>query len=321
MEEKKPKKFAILGNPVSHSLSPLLHNQIFQKLKIAAQYDAMQMNHLTHDDLSRLKSHNYLGFSITIPHKTKACQLAQKKDQSSQISQASNTLIWHDKEAAWYAFNTDGMGAIQALQECISVPYNKKRFVVIGYGGVSAGIITELLKYSPAEIIVTGRNYKKAQILANKIQAILKSYSPSGLQGGKKSESTIVHGIGLSDIEQKTQLEQTVLINCTPVGLLTTTESDYNSPYGLIPIDSEFIDQSFLVFDTVYRPMMTPLLQVAKDKGCQILPGYKMFLYQAVQQCEFFLQYHFPHISHPKNHYQIRQWMQDVLNDHFQKKN
>lgn len=269
----KTKIFGIIGNPVSHSLSPILHNYVYEYYKKDAVYVPFLFSPQNKNKRMLLKSllhdFNVQGLSVTIPYKNLAYEIADKKDELSNFIKASNTLL--KKEDGIYAFNTDGKGALDALYQKTSL--EDKIILILGYGGSAKAIAGALLLYEkPYIVIISGRNIKKAKQLVRLLNRNIQHDSVCYAAGFQELRNDII--IKISDID--------IIINTTPLGM-KNFESDE------LPIPEDFIFSNQVIMDIVYTPLETKLLEIAKRKKATIIEGYWMLLYQAIYQMELFL--------------------------------
>jgi len=255
--------FGIIGHPVSQSMSPVIHNAAFQACKFNGIYVPFDVKRAGVSLKKALLDLNIQGASVTIPHKTWACRIADRRDALSEICGASNTL--RIKDGQIHAFNTDGPGAIRALQQG-GFPTKGRRYLILGYGGSAAAIAgTLLLEENPSWVGITGRNRTKVK---NFVKFL-------GTKIPKKKSTVQTVDLGSIDAESFD-----AIINTTPLGM--TGKPD------LLPVDLELIGRSHTVFDIVYNPIHTQLLKASAEKGAKTISGYLMLLYQAVLQFEIF---------------------------------
>lgn len=260
--------FGIMGNPVSHSLSPAMHNAAFKARDLNAVYVPFPVESAQPALKKTLLALGIKGLSVTIPHKIWAAKIADEQDPLTSVSGAANTLLF--REGKVLAYNTDGPGAVRALHERHRA--GGKRYLICGYGGSSVAIAhTLLLESKPAAIWITGRNLKKAQKLIQDIQT--KHPKANCLLRAERFDRIAPEEIDM-------------LIQTTPSGM-----SSHSGPEGVLPelhFDPDWLRKNHIVFDIVYTPMRTPLLSLAEKKGASIVYGYKMLLYQATRQFELF---------------------------------
>ncbi len=252
MIDANTKICCLIGDPVEHSLSPLIHNTGYQALGINYAYVSFRVSDIKRA-IEGIRGLGIRGASVTIPHKVSAIKHLDKIDPPAEEIGAVNTIV--NDEGVLTGYNTDGDGALQALEEVTTL--KGKKAVLIGSGGGALAIAVGL-KARGVKLVVLNRTEDKARKLAKQINA-------GGFGGLKK----------LSEIASAD-----ILINATPVGMLPETDQ------SIIPKD--LLHNRLTVFDIVYNPGETRLLIEAREKRCAVVYGYKMLLYQAARQFELF---------------------------------
>ncbi|MDP3765067.1 MAG: shikimate dehydrogenase [Nanoarchaeota archaeon] len=243
---KNTKIIGLIGNPVEHSWSHIIHNAGLDKLGINAVYLKFQVDRLK-EFIEYFKRMNTLGFSVTIPHKIEVIRYLDEIDEKAKGIGAVNTIVVKNKKTIGY--NTDCDGAILALKTKTNL--KNKNVVVIGAGG-STRALTYGLKEEGAKISILNRTIKKAKLIADHFDC---DYAP---------------------LEQLKNINYDVLINTTSVGMYP----DINSS----PLQSDFIKKNSVVFDIVFNPYKTKLLKDAEERGCTTIPGFEMLINGAVLQ-------------------------------------
>ena len=245
----------LIGHPVEHSFSPPMHNAAFKALDMDYAYVAFDV------DPSDLKSAiegaqslNIKGFNVTIPHKIEVMQYLDELDEVAELIGAVNTIDFKNLKG----YNTDGIGAIKAIEEVS--PVKDKNIIVAGAGGASRAISFYLAKYGAGSITVLNRNEDKAQSLAGDILA-------SDLIDDVKSDSISKISSCLKDAD--------ILVNTTPLGMHPNVEGSVAS--------SDDMHENLVVFDAVYNPHETLLLKEAAKAGAKPVYGIKMLLYQGAE--------------------------------------
>lgn len=255
--------FGILGHPVSHSLSPRIHNAAFRATGFNGVYVPFDMPEATERLKNAIFDLNLGGLSVTIPYKTLAARIADEKDPLTRCSGAANTLLRVQSTIA--AKNTDGPGALKALRRHTEL--SGKRILMIGYGGSAAAIAHSLLlDASPAALLIGGRNSEKTGLLIDELRA---------------NHPGITTHLSAEELRNLDPDRFDIAINTTPLGM----KGDFAEQ---LPVPETLITKHHVVFDIVYTPRDTPLLRVAEKKGAHTVPGYLMLLYQAVLQFELF---------------------------------
>ncbi len=250
--------YCILGNPVGHSLSPIIHNTAFKLTGINAVYLAFTPRSLK-EGIDALRALGIRGASITIPYKVDAIKLLDSVDPASALIGSINTV--HNHEGMLTGYNTDGYGALKPFTER-NFDMGGKRIFVIGNGGSARAVAYTFLEHG-ARVIIAGRNTVNISGLTGELM----------MRYPGRVDSMLLKGIDPSFMESLD-----AIVNTTPVGMSPDTEHS--------PIDTALIDKRHLVFDIVYSPHDTFLLREAKKKGCEIIHGMEMLLYQGARQFE-----------------------------------
>ncbi|PHR29748.1 MAG: shikimate dehydrogenase [Desulfotalea sp.] len=259
------KLVVLLGNPLAHSVSPLMHNRVFEKLGMDYCYMPVEV---TGENLGKvfagLSRMNVAGLQVTIPHKMAIMEYVDELDPLAATIGAVNTITVKNGKTKGY--NTDGAGFVQSLEEEAHISVKDKRIYIVGCGGAVRAIAMTLAFKGVEKIYIQNRTVAKAQELADEINT-------------KICSCTEVVGTSLE--AQKELLEHChVLINGTSLGM---------HPHDDIsPIDSSLIGSHLVVADIVYNPLMTKLLRTAKDKGCTVVPGLGMLIYQGAAAFKLF---------------------------------
>jgi len=252
--------FGVLGDPIAHSMSPLIHNAAFRHEGLNAVYVPLRVPAVVFsemlDDFEWLR---FQGYSITIPHKQAVIAKADHCDEPVQDSGAANTLF-RDESSDWQATNTDYQAALQSLQIGLQNLFGDptlqgRRLLMLGAGGVARAIGMAVLREG-ADLTIANRTHSRAVALAEQL------------------------GCRLVPWEDRGGVEAEILINCTAVGMSPNVE---RTPY-----QDDWINEGTLVFDTIYNPETTLLLQQAGERGCGTVNGVEMFVRQAARQFELF---------------------------------
>lgn len=242
----------LIGDPIEHSLSPLIHNAGYQALGINYLYVPFQVKDIKRA-IEGIRELGIRGASVTMPHKARAIEYVDEIDRVALETGAVNTIVNND--GILIGYNTDYQGALKALEEV--TPLEGKRAVLVGSGGAATAIALGLRR-GGAKLVILNRTEEKAKRLAEMLDA-----EDSG---------------GLKKLDEVSSAD--ILINATSVGMWPETNE------SLIP--KSLLHNRLTVFDTVYNPKETKLLTEARERGCAIVYGYKMFLYQAAIQFELF---------------------------------
>jgi len=252
MIDANTKICCLIGEPVEHSLSPLIHNAGYKELGINYIYVPFQVRDIK-QAIEGIRGLGIRGASITIPYKTNAIKYIDQIDPLAEAIGSANTIV--NDNGVLTGYNTDGDGALKALEEVTTL--KGKKTVLIGSGGAASAIAVGL-KSKGVKLVVLNRTEDKAGKLAKRVNA-----EDSGSLGR------------LAEISSAD-----ILINATPVGMPPETDQ------SIIPKD--LLHKRLTVFDIISNPKETRLLIEARERGCAIVYGYKMLLYQAEKQFELF---------------------------------
>ena len=250
-------KAGVIGDPISHSLSPKIHNFLLEKYNISGSYQAI---HLTKDNLLHgvkdLIDQGFAGFNVTIPHKESVFKICDHKSKSAQLTGAVNTvIITEDKRI--FGHNSDVDGFLNNLKSQQSdFDLNNKTAFVIGAGGASRAIIYGLIKSKVKKIYLTNRSKDRAQKLINDFTDL----------------NTEIEFLEMDNFSKNLN-NCDLLVNSTALGM-------ENQPK--LEINLSNLNQGSVVYDIVYKPLMTDLLLDAKNRGNKIVTGIGMLVEQAL---------------------------------------
>jgi 3-dehydroquinate dehydratase / shikimate dehydrogenase len=252
--------FGVIGDPIGHSLSPVIHNAAFRRLNINAVYLPFRVprEHLGQfiDDAPAL---GIKGLSVTIPHKEAVLKKISNSDPSMAGIGAANTLIYNDGK--WTGYNSDYHAGLASLELVLNDhpglrgTLENHTALVLGAGG-AAKAIAYGLKQRGANVVIAGRTPQRAQQLADALQC-----------------KTV-------DWASRYSFQPDVLVNCTPVGMHPNVDAT--------PYDKHHLRPSMVVFDTVYNPENTLLIKDARSQSCTVVSGVEMFVRQACLQFKQF---------------------------------
>jgi 3-dehydroquinate dehydratase/shikimate dehydrogenase len=251
------KVYGVIGDPIGHSLSPLLHNAAFRKLGLNCVYVPFRVprEYNLGQFVTAFERLPVYGYSVTIPHKEAAATLAHQKDEYVESTKAANTLVRRG-EGVWSAYNTDCSAAIDAMQHGLAqlemAPQLHGRAVLLlGAGGAARGI-AHALQREKAQVTIANRDPKRAHRLAEEV-------------GCKYTDWSARHSVVCE-----------MLVNATSVGMHPNTDES--------PIHPSFLRSGLIVFDAVYNPETTLLVKEARERNCRVMTGVEMFVRQASEQ-------------------------------------
>ena len=266
MISSKTSFIALIGNPVSHSLSPIMQNAAFQYLGLDLIYIAIPCKD---EDLelvlNSLKKINCKGLNITIPHKEKVFNLCSEISPIANKLKAINTLKLNSKKE-WSATNTDIEGFIDPLK---TLNLTKKQSIVLGSGGAARSVIQGLINLNFSTISVVSRN-------KSSLDNLIKNFGNQiEIQGFLNNDDRI----------QKLIKEANLIVNTTPVGMKTASNEENTLPYGETFWRS--LTSKTIVYDLIYNPAPTPLLKFSSNKGCITIDGLQMLIAQGMKSLTF----------------------------------
>jgi shikimate dehydrogenase len=254
MDEVRPLLAGVLGNPISHSKSPRMHNYWLKQGNINGYYIPIKVEVEEFEKTIRSLVHmGFSGVNVTIPYKLSALKIADESSITAKYIGAANTLIFKDKRKI-YADNTDAFGFINNIR-CKYPDWNPKKgmSVVIGAGGASRAVIAALLSEGSEKIIVLNRTIEKAE----------------ALKTDYNNKITVEPWECLNDI----LVSGSNIINTTSLGMNDKT---------FIAINPKSIPKEALVADLVYTPLETNLLKMAKIRGSRTVDGLGMLIHQGI---------------------------------------
>ena len=266
MITSKTSFIALIGNPVNHSLSPIMQNAALQYLGLDLIYIAIPcINQDLELVLNSLKKINCKGLNITIPHKEKVFALCSEISPIANRLKAINTLKLNS-EKEWSATNTDVDGFVYPLK---SLNLKNKQSLVLGSGGASRSVIQGLINLNFSTISVVSRN-------KTSLEELIKNFENQIEIKGLLNNDYLVQNV----IE-----EADLIVNTTPVGTKTTTKEVNILPYGETFWRS--LNSKTIVYDLIYNPAPTPLLQLGNKKGCMTIDGLEMLVAQGIGSLSF----------------------------------
>lgn len=254
------KKLAVIGDPIEHSLSPLIQQAMLDELRLNAVYERILVSAgsvaawlPTAPDL------NLAGFNATMPHKTDLVPLMDTLSDDARMYRSVNTVVI--REGRFHGHNTDGAGFLRSLHD-EGIRPEGKRVVVYGAGGAARAVVLKLAAEGVKSVTVCCRTPQKAEELT------------------RAPEVTAVEMDGTVAAEALAQAE--LFINCTPLGMqgVPAQFSDF-SFLDLLPAETP-------VCDLIYRPLKTQLLKEAEKRGHLAVNGLGMLIHQAILALELF---------------------------------
>ncbi len=265
MITSKTSFLALIGNPVSHSLSPIMQNAAIKYLGLDLIYIAIPCKN---EDLeiviNSLKKINCKGLNITIPFKQKVFNFCDEISPTAKKVKAINTLKLKNNKN-WLGTNTDIDGFIYPLK---NLNLMKKSSIVLGSGGAARSVIQGLINLKLSKISIISRNKNSLNDLITNFKNDIK-----------------IEGFLHTDIKNAYLIQETdLIVNTTPVGMNKTTHHD-DLPFGQKLWDT--INSNTIVYDLIYNPSPTPFLKFCDQKGCMTIDGMQMLIAQGAKSLSF----------------------------------
>ena len=251
----KTNLIGIIGSPIGHSFSPIIHNYLFELLDLNYAYLAFDVKpDLLADAVRGLVSLRVRGFNVTVPHKEKILPLLDHVEKNAQIIGAANTILVENSRTIGY--NTDITGFKRSIEDA-GFCTQGKIVTVLGAGGAARAAIIGLIELGAKEVNIINRNEEKTQL-------IIDSYNANGIGNIKNvSMKNSYDAIGESEL----------IVNATSVGMKGYLPDE-------TPIPPEYFTAGMWVCDLVYNPLETVFLSEARKRGCNIINGLHMLVHQ-----------------------------------------
>lgn len=251
------KTFAVIGDPINHSLSPNIHSAAFRELNLDCSYIAYRIpKEELEEGIEGLKKIKIDGFNVTIPHKVEMMKFLDKIDESCSLIGAVNTIV--NNEGMLKGYNTDMDGFLEPLKKR-NIDIVNSNVLLLGAGGAARAIVAGFAKEKAKSITIANRTIEKANNLVEFAQKISLNANATTIDQVKESAQNY-----------------NIIVNATSIGLQNESS----------PISLEGVNEKTVVYDIVYMPMHTDFLKKAKEKNAIVIFGYEMLLGQAVRAFE-----------------------------------
>jgi shikimate dehydrogenase len=247
----------LIGDPISQSPSPGMHNSAFRAAGLNFIYLAFKVSAPDlKDTINGLRAIGVRGINVTIPHKEAASKLVDSLDSISSGLNAINTIVNDDGEL--YGVNTDIEGFIEPLREK-EIPLVHQKCMILGAGGASRACIVGLIGERCTEFTILNRNISRAEKMVNELHQ-------------KFDFEAKVYSLEQEDIKREISSAD-LIVNTTPVGMYPKV--------SISPITKDLIREDQVIYDIVYRPVKTKLIEYADTAGAKVIHGYEMLVSQA----------------------------------------
>jgi len=258
---EKPARLAVIGHPVAHSASPGMHQPALDALGIDARYIRLEVRpgEVAHA-FDRMCALGFIGCNVTVPHKLEAMAACGEVDPEAQALGAVNTIKF-DADGVTRGFNTDGPGFVRAIDDCFGVRLDSLRVAILGAGGGAGQAIATMcaMRQCP-HLVIVNRSAEKLEALLPR----LRKHAPqSEIQAATFTDPRLCDLVSACDL----------VVNATSVGLKPGDPS-------VVPAACIHLGQ--FVYDTIYQPEITPLLELANQTDCRTGNGLSLLLHQGV---------------------------------------
>lgn len=257
--------YCLIGSPVSKSLSPIINNNYY---RIIGEDNIYLIFDIKEKDLANIvdsfKILNIKGFNVTLPHKINIMKHLDAISREAKILGAVNTV--KNKNGKLIGYNTDGIGFIKSL-ELERIDVKDKIILILGAGGAANAISTSLSMNSAKHIIIGNRTLSKAEKLAARIS---------------NQFPNVTVELDSLELEHISKEKINMVINCTSVGMYPNADES--------PIDMDGFSNDLIVYDIIYKPTKTKLMELAEKKGYYTINGISMLINQALCSQEIWLE-------------------------------
>lgn len=267
-DEPRATDYAVIGWPLGHSMSPVIHNASFRALGLGCRFEARPVPPSGFAEfIKSLPSTSFGGLAVTIPYKSEILGHCRERDETVRAIGAANT-VRVGPDGGLEAFNTDAGAASRTLREA-GVDPEGARVVVLGAGGAARAICFRMLRDGAAAVTIANRTFERAERLREEMGPL--ASPPTELNAVPLERDALAAALGPADI----------LINTTSVGMYPRVDES--------PVPAEILKEGLAVFDIVYNPRETLLLRAARERGGKTIGGTDMLVYQAAEQEKLWL--------------------------------
>jgi shikimate dehydrogenase len=253
------KLICLIGDPVEHSISPIIHNEVFRALNLNYVYLAFRvLPEDLMDAVRGLRALGVVGFNVTIPHKVSVMKYLDELSPDAEVVGSVNTVV--NRGGRLVGYNTDYLGVVNTFKN-LGIKLEGTSATVLGAGGASRAVIYALVLGGVERVFIVNRTLEKAVSLAGEFSI--------------KFPNTSLIPMSLTQENLREAIQKShIVINTTSVGMYPRTEE------SLVPPD--LLRSDLVVMDVVYNPLETKLLRDAKAVGAKVVDGVNMLVYQAV---------------------------------------
>jgi len=260
----------LIGYPVKHSISPYFQQAALDYYHLDIRYGLWETSsEKLKAIITKLRKPQNMGANVTVPYKEAVLPLLDEVEELARLIGAVNTIVKRDDKLV--GFNTDARGFIQALSKERHFEPEGKRAAILGAGGAARAVCFALVREQASSLVIINRTTARAEALADSLRSYIDESS---------LETEITTLPWQSSTSNETFSHCHLIVNCTTTGM------KYSPQEGQSPLSFEVIPKDVLVYDLVYNPYPTPLLQLARKAGADTLGGLAMLVYQGAASFE-----------------------------------
>jgi len=272
------KFIGLIGYPIKHSISPYFQQAALDYYHFDIRYETWETNpEKLEAVVAGLREPQNLGANVTVPYKEAVLPLLDEVDDMAGSIGAANTIVKRGNRLL--GFNTDAHGFIRGLRQEGHFNPEGKRVVVLGAGGVARAVCFTLVREKASSLTIINRTPVRARALADSLKSYIRDSSP--VSQGLKTELTTLPWQSLTS--SRTFAHCQLIVNCTTMGMKHSPQE------GKSVLSIRVIPRDVLIYDLVYNPYPTPLLQLAQKAGANILGGLAMLVYQGAASFELWM--------------------------------
>ncbi len=261
----KTRTCGLIGNPVEHTMSPVIHNTLAEELGMNMVYVPFHVEQDLKAAVKGAYALNLLGMNVTVPYKSEVLASLTECDELAEKIGAVNTLV--RVEGGYKGYNTDMTGLYRAMKS-YGITIRNKKVIILGAGGAARAVAFLCAYYGAEKVYILNRSVDKAKMIAEEVN--------------KNMERECIVPLALQEYSLLPE-EKMLCIQATSVGLAPNNQE-------VVIEDKEFYQRIHTGYDLIYRPANTRFMQLVKEQGGQAFHGLKMLLYQGVEAYELWNQ-------------------------------
>ncbi len=260
MFKSKPLRLGLLGHPLGHSLSPVMHEHLLKQLNQSGNYELLETpRYQLEDRVAALRTNGLHGFNVTIPFKQKIVPFLDEVDEVAKLAGAVNTVLIRRKKL--YGFNTDKTGFEQTLR-FHNIAMAKSQALVLGAGGAARAVVLSLIHCGIRKIYLANRTMTHATALVEDIGLATGFFNFITVPLNSEAILSLIDSID-------------IIINTTSVGMWPNVSETL--------LECPKLQKELIAIDLIYNPLQTRFLKSAKDKGATVVDGLDLFIFQGIE--------------------------------------